>query len=537
MLTLRVGLLLALLVGLSLSAPARAAPSLRVQVNQHGDFALIGNTFGQECAAGTPAPVVGTVGACGVNTSDSSPDVFWRADSPADGQAEANTGITLAQARSTAMLALPAGAQVTHAYLYWSAYLGTAGSDSTATLDRPGAGGFTTALTASQSLANNSRYLSVADVTSIVQTNGVGAYRVSDVDMINFVNLTNSNVYGVWWMVVLYRLDSDPLRQLTLYDGLDGVANGTPQNSTLAGFSVPAGPIDAKLGVVAMDGDNTGTGDAFAFNSTTLSDALNPSNNFFNGTHSYLGTAVSQAGDLPQLDGTAQSMSGIDMDVVDISPYLTAGQTSAPINATTTSDVYFLTTFVTSIVTFQPKLEVQGNAVAISSGDTTPDVADDTDFGSADVSGATMAHTFTISNTGTADLSIGGVSLSGANAGDFSVTSSPAVTVTAGSSTTFTVTFDPSAVGLRAATVEIASNDSDANPYAFAVQGTGTVTPTPTETPTDTPTSTPTDTPTSTPTSTPTDTPANTPTSTPTSTPTATTTPPMFNTYLPLLIR
>ena len=31
-----------------------AAPALRVSVDQHGDFALIGNTLGQECAAGTP---------------------------------------------------------------------------------------------------------------------------------------------------------------------------------------------------------------------------------------------------------------------------------------------------------------------------------------------------------------------------------------------------------------------------------------------------------------------------------------------------
>ena len=46
-----------------------------------------------------------------------------------------------------------------------------------------------------------------------------------------------------------------------------------------------------------------------------------------------------------------------------------------------------------------------------------------------------------------------------------------------GNSATFTVTFDPSATGLRTATISIANNDCDENPYDFAIQGTGTNTP------------------------------------------------------------
>jgi hypothetical protein len=124
--TLRVFLVLSvagLIAASSTPTPVQGAPNLRVQVNQHGDFVLIGNALGQECLSGTPAPVVGTVGACGTNTADSSPDVFWRADSPSNGMAEANTGIAVAQARSSAVLSLPVGAQVTHAYLYYAEYL------------------------------------------------------------------------------------------------------------------------------------------------------------------------------------------------------------------------------------------------------------------------------------------------------------------------------------------------------------------------------------------------------------------------------
>jgi len=48
------------------------------------------------------------------------------------------------------------------------------------------------------------------------------------------------------------------------------------------------------------------------------------------------------------------------------------------------------------------------------------------------------------------------------------------------------VVFDPSAAGLRSATIEIGSDDQDENPYQFAIQGTGiapTATPSPTPTP------------------------------------------------------
>ena len=45
--------------------------------------------------------------------------------------------------------------------------------------------------------------------------------------------------------------------------------------------------------------------------------------------------------------------------------------------------------------------------------------------------------------------------------------------VAAGGSVTFTVRFDPSAPGLRTATVSIVNNDANENLYDFTVQGIG----------------------------------------------------------------
>lgn len=120
-----------------------------------------------------------------------------------------------------------------------------------------------------------------------------------------------------------------------------------------------------------------------------------------------------------------------------------------------------------------PEIDVQGNSTSIVSGDVTPSAADFTDFGSTSVTAGSVTHTFSILNTGNAQLTIGAISFSGAASGDFSVTSSPTSPINGGGFTSFNVTFDPSAVGTRNATISIVNNDSNENPYTFALTGAG----------------------------------------------------------------
>ena len=119
------------------------------------------------------------------------------------------------------------------------------------------------------------------------------------------------------------------------------------------------------------------------------------------------------------------------------------------------------------------EINVLGNSVSITDGDTTPAVADDTDFGTTLV-GVDVSHTFTITNAGPDALNISGVTITGVDAADFYVSIAPTSTVAAGGSTTFEVTFNPSSVGTSNATVNIANNDSDENPYTFDITGVAT---------------------------------------------------------------
>ncbi|QUJ77208.1 choice-of-anchor D domain-containing protein [Sulfitobacter albidus] len=120
-----------------------------------------------------------------------------------------------------------------------------------------------------------------------------------------------------------------------------------------------------------------------------------------------------------------------------------------------------------------PDIDVQGAAISIVDGDTTPSDTDATSFGAVDVSAGTSSQTFTIRNAGGADLTLGTLSVSGDDAGDFVITPPGTSTIPAGTSLTFSVVFDASAAGLREAVVNIPSDDPDEPAFSFAVNGSG----------------------------------------------------------------
>jgi phage tail-like protein len=124
-----------------------------------------------------------------------------------------------------------------------------------------------------------------------------------------------------------------------------------------------------------------------------------------------------------------------------------------------------------------PEMIVKGNSFEIVDGDVTPSAADGTDFGSVDIATGSLVHTFIIKNIGATQLNLTGdpkVTVGGTCAADFTVTAQPASTVAVnGGSTTFEVTFDPSAAGVRTATISIANDDPDENPFDVALSGNG----------------------------------------------------------------
>ncbi len=80
---------------------------------------------------------------------------------------------------------------------------------------------------------------------------------------------------------------------------------------------------------------------------------------------------------------------------------------------------------------------------------------------------------FTIRNTGSANLTGLKTFIDGTDALEFSVSTEPSAPVSGGNNTTFTVDFFPFTDGAKTAVLHIASNDADRNPYDIILTGTG----------------------------------------------------------------
>lgn len=87
--------------------------------------------------------------------------------------------------------------------------------------------------------------------------------------------------------------------------------------------------------------------------------------------------------------------------------------------------------------------------------------------------GANTSLTFTVKNTGTADLTGLGITITGTDAAMFTVTAGPTAPVASGGSATFTVQFAPTSAGLKDAVLHIANNDANENPFDLTLVGIG----------------------------------------------------------------
>lgn len=111
---------------------------------------------------------------------------------------------------------------------------------------------------------------------------------------------------------------------------------------------------------------------------------------------------------------------------------------------------------------------VAHNAAALAGGNR--------DLGSVDIAAGTLTKTVFVANPGTQDLTVSAPTLLGPNAAQYTVSTTgfPA-TLVAGTNISFTITFDPTNVGLKEAYVELVHNDAgQTSPYIINVVGTGT---------------------------------------------------------------
>ncbi len=100
------------------------------------------------------------------------------------------------------------------------------------------------------------------------------------------------------------------------------------------------------------------------------------------------------------------------------------------------------------------------------------------DFGAVELGSSSAAAGFTIRNLGDADLTTLALALDDPGGGGFLLdTTATAASVVPGGSTSFTLRFAPTVVGLRNANLTITSNDASQNPLVIPLVGVGLLTP------------------------------------------------------------
>ncbi len=367
-----------LVVLLSLPVPGLVAPTAastivraftpRFQTTDRGSIAAIGNTL-MTC----PASALCTNARAGTAApGDNNNNAHTMA--MVDVDADASTFNS-----SSAALAIPAGATVLFAGLYWGAESSSA-SRSAVNFALPG--GSYQSITAIQVNSTGNDYAAVADVTPLVASlaDPNGTYRVADVRA-----TVGTDQSAGWTLVVAYRdsLTPAPLRNLTVFDGYAVVNTAAVSDltTTVSGFLTPAsGPVNAEVGLVSFEGDLGIPGDQFRLNGADISDGTHPLGNSFDSAISALGTRVTTK--TPDY----VNQLGFDINLFDGTGNIPNSANSASLTFTTAQDVYYPTVVTFAVDVFQPRLvapksqrDVNGGVLKI--GDQIEYTVDVTNFG------------------------------------------------------------------------------------------------------------------------------------------------------------
>ena len=357
---------------LSYTAQVITPFSIKHQVTQKGGIVYLANVA-THCAINPPS----SSGSCLSGANQAPPGGTYQDNSfnavYVDIDGDATTYMS-----SSDSLNLPVCSEISWVGLFWGASLGNLATSTSSytTIKIKANNGAYQSITASNSQTNSvgfNTYHCFVNVTNIVKNAGARArFTVANIftDQIG-----QSNRFGSWTMVVIYKNDLQNMRQLTCFEGLANVSGTSTVNIPISGFLTPlAGPVTFETGIYVHDGDRGLTGDNLNFNGgsgfVSITNSINPLNNLMNSTVSNNGVLTPFR--KPNLNNTA----GLDADI--FSPtntaknYLSNSVTSATFQMTTGSETYLPQVVTTAIDVYEPDLRAGVKVVDLNGGTVNP---------------------------------------------------------------------------------------------------------------------------------------------------------------------
>ena len=225
---------------------------------------------------------------------------------------------SVANSSSITISGIPAGATVVGAYLYWA---GSGSPDNTVTFAGRSTSGAGYTGTYLSGLTLFRFFGARADVTARITGNGT--FTLSGLSVTSSGSYCSSEaVVKGWSLLVVYRHASQPIRRITVFDGLHVIRNASASLTPGGFMAAPA--QDSRISLLVWEGDATiSGGESLSFN----------------------GTSLDASGDV--FDSSTGH--GVDLETFDVSSLITPGDRSANVSYVTNDDLMVVQTAVTSL--------------------------------------------------------------------------------------------------------------------------------------------------------------------------------------------
>ena len=184
-----------------------------------------------------------------------------------------------------------------------------------------------------------------------------GTYTVGNVKA--FTGLTDGGgTAGGWALVITYEDPNETTKFISSFEGYALLRSGGGSiEYDYDGFrTIPTGPVNARFGIAALEGDEGFVGDGLSIKGdlnptfSPLGDAVNPQTNFFNASISRNGANVTTR------NPASRNTLGFDLDLFQIdnpgNSVLQNGETGATFQTSTVGDTFatFLNTFAIEVI-------------------------------------------------------------------------------------------------------------------------------------------------------------------------------------------
>ena len=234
-----------------------------------------------------------------------------------------------------------------------------------------------------QILSSEDAYIYVADVTDKL-TNVPGTYTVADIQA---PTGKDTGFAGGWTLFIIYKDESKPARNITLFDGYAEVWQAPYPEIQVSGFTtVPAPlPVNAKIAFAALEGDAPYFGDGLRIRTNKTGSSgvqLRPAGregaknfwgihqeNFFNSS------ITNENGENLDRNPASKNLLGFDAGIFELpnngNTILGNDTTSATLLPSTNGDVYYPFMFAFNVEVITPQIIMEKRAFDASNNDVT----------------------------------------------------------------------------------------------------------------------------------------------------------------------